>query len=113
MNYYNTTNLTGGELKSSIAKAKAQAVIILEFFKANPGKLYTPPEVQALCGLEGAPLTSVRRAITCLTNSLDLINTYETSPGKYGAPNFKWKLNTCKHKVKYQQLNILNTTGND
>lgn len=104
MTYYNTTLLKGTELAKAKAKAKGQSEIILDFFKANPGVAYSPPTVQKLCGLDNCPLTSVRRSISNLTKAGNLVNTYDTEPGLYGAANFLWKLK--EKKSEYTQLVI-------
>ena len=80
MTYFNTTNQTGKDLEKSEAKVMTQDEIIFGFFRAHAAGYYTPAEVQRMC-LPGAPLTSVRRGITNLTNDGDLIKTTYKKPG--------------------------------
>lgn len=95
MSYFNTNNLSGKELKSRNKKAETQDNIILNFFKGNPTKRFTPEEVLKET-LLNAPLTSIRRSITNLTNKGSLVKTDIKVNGSYGAPVHKWELKTPK-----------------
>ncbi len=92
MPYYNTTNLTGGNLSEAVGKAETQKDIILAFFTKHPDMEFTPFDVQKHANLSGAPVTSVRRAMTNLTDDGKLIKTNNVKKGLYGAMNFTWRL---------------------
>lgn len=107
-NFHNTIKLKGKSLAMANSSAKAQQDLIMEFFKSNPDKSFSPPAIQILVGLTDAPLTSVRRAISNLTKAGNLVNTYDTEVGPYGKPNFLWRLNTVKHPMDTKQLELFN-----
>lgn len=98
--YYNTNNEAGLMLSSSKGKAKNQQEVILEFFKRNPNQSYTPYEVLTFCFPKNphhesfeVPITSVRRAITNLTENGDLEKTGLMKQCVYGKMVHTWKLN--------------------
>jgi hypothetical protein len=94
MAYYNTTNLSGVDLKNSANSALKQEDRIHEFYKANANREITPFEVeQELYSHTTVPITSIRRAITNLTTDDKLIKTSNTKQGPYGKPSYCWKLN--------------------
>tara|TARA_R110000803_G_scaffold192272_1_gene255075 strand:- start:1408 stop:1683 length:276 start_codon:yes stop_codon:yes gene_type:complete len=90
MSYYNTTNLTGSELSKAISVAKSQAEKIKTLFRLTQKEL-TPFDVLAFFS-EQTPVTSIRRAMTNLTNDGYLVQTENTKVEKYGKINYKWKL---------------------
>ena len=94
--YFNTTNIQGEELRQCQIKAGTQNAVILAFFRANPGKSFTPFEVKygLKWHLNFPPITSIRRAISTLTELDYLIMTDELRAGEYGAVNHCWRLNT-------------------
>ena len=102
--YYNTTNLSGTELKESHVKAETQSEKILKFFLSNPGKAFTPVQVHNNMGFL---LTSVRRSLSDLTKSGDLIKTEEQRKEIFGAVNYKWKLNVERYP-QARQLEMFN-----
>jgi|TARA_R100001530_G_scaffold58440_3_gene42457 hypothetical protein len=96
MAYYNTNKETGESLKKSWEQARSQEEVILRFFEHYPYRSFTPFEVQEeiriLQGKEW-PITSVRRAMTDLTNDDRLIKVNSVmKAGKYGKPNHMWRL---------------------
>ena len=93
MDYFNTNKEAGGDLDKSISKANKQDLIIFEYFKSHPDEELTPFEVHNRTGLVGVPLTSIRRAMSNLTEDGKLIKTDSQKLGKYGKKNFCWKLN--------------------
>jgi len=96
MSYYNTTNLNGADLKKSRGRAESQTEKILRFFLANPDRAFTPAEIDR--AMDGYfLLTSIRRSMSDLTKSGDLIKTEEQGIGHFRAPNYKWTLNQTKH----------------
>jgi hypothetical protein len=100
--YYNTTNLNGSDLKKSTGRAESQTEKILRFFLANPWAYFTPLDIHRATGIL---LTSVRRSISDLTKSDDLVKTEKQCMEMYGAINYKWTLNKLKHK-QVKQLRI-------
>ncbi|MCP4568363.1 MAG: hypothetical protein GY841_12365 [FCB group bacterium] len=91
MTYYNTTAETGDRLKDSETKTGTQTDRILSYFKSRPTGLFSPADIQDRV-LPGAPLTSVRRAMTDLTADGLLRKTGRLVPGKFGKLNYCWKL---------------------
>lgn len=90
--YFNTTNLEGEKLTNAKRKASAQGEIIYSFFSVDgPGA--TPSQVMQIASNKGHnwPITSIRRAMTVLTDEGRLKKTLETRPGMYGAPEHVWK----------------------
>jgi len=93
--YYNTTNLNGADLKKSTGRAESQTEKILRFFLAHPDGTFTPNDIY--CHFKGYLLTSVRRSMSDLTKSGDLIKTDTQALGRFGSANYKWMLNQEKH----------------
>lgn len=92
--FYNTTNLQGEDLFSSHKRTNKQEVEILSVFKMSRQDL-TPFEVQETLMLRGFdyPITSIRRAITDLTEKGLLVKTKNKKMGAYGQKNYTWELN--------------------
>ena len=95
MSFYNTINLNGADLKKSTGRAESQTEKILRFFLAHPDRAFTPAEVYR--AMDGFLLTSVRRSMSDLTKSSDLIKTDSQALGQFGSANYKWMLNEVKH----------------
>ncbi len=91
--YFNTTNEEGKDLETSEKNALRQEDYIKEFFTRNVGKSFSPDEIhKAIIELHNAPLTSVRRAITNLTNDGVLEKTQLQKIGLYKKKTFTWTL---------------------
>jgi len=90
--FYNTTHITGDDLKIRRIKADAQSRLILAFFKMHPGELFTPFEVLKELNYDPMQITSVRRSITDLTQASLLVKTNTMKQGSLGAPNHCWRL---------------------
>jgi hypothetical protein len=88
--FYNTTQVLGDELKHCRANVMRQDDIVLAYFRQ--GGDHTPSEVWQSGILDNAPLTSVRRAITNLTDMGKLEKTTRQRRGIYGKPEFVWRL---------------------
>lgn len=90
--YVNTTRLTGDDLSAAIRKAADQNTAILAVYTAAQAPL-SPSEVWRRCTAAGKhwPLTSVRRAISTLTDAgaLTKLDTYRI--GEYGAREHEWR----------------------
>lgn len=89
MNHYNTTHETGVTRLHCQSVAERQEDTVLRFFKAHPGELFTPSEINQRV-LPGAEITSVRRAITDLT-PLHLVMTGVMRMGPRGRREHCWK----------------------
>ena len=91
--YHNTTDLQGQQLMNEIANSDKQEVKVLNFFMAHPGSSYAPHEIKGHV-LPSCPITSVRRAMTNLTNIKLLVKTSEKVIGEHGKPVYTWRLRT-------------------
>ena len=89
--YFNTNNERGEVLTQSVSRATKQEDVIMDFFRLRPGRRFSPEDVQAWC-LSTSPLTSVRRAITNLTDQGKLIKTNQMKKGMYGKNVHTWEL---------------------
>lgn len=90
--FFNTTRLTGDELKVRRDHAYKQENIILDYFKEHPEEEFTPFDISRnVVGIEVTPITSIRRAITNLTNRGLLIKTDTRRKGIYGHLNYCWQ----------------------
>ena len=89
--YYNTNQETGEELDNSRARATSQTQIIYNYFVNNPTEELTPFEIKAKTRMR-APITSIRRAITDLTNDGKLVKTTSLKQGNYGKKCHCWRL---------------------
>ena len=97
--FHNTTLLSGEVVRRARSTAQAQETAILRFFREHPDRWYTPNQIQQLV-LPDALLTSVRRAITNLTNDL-LIEKSRIADGiGNGAACHTWRL--AKKRSYYQ-----------
>lgn len=88
--YYNTTCQTGEQLEEYRRVAASQEDLMKAFFCQRPGQAFTPSQLTSV--LPGAPLTSVRRAITNLTRQGVLEKTTRQRPGAYQRPEHLWRL---------------------
>lgn len=100
MTFYNTTNLTGDNLKDSHERAKTQDEKIIEFFRRYPDVNYTPFEVQERLKMWQTPITSIRRSITNLTDTGLLEKTDIQRQGMYGKANYAWRLKLIKQQLE-------------
>jgi len=104
--FYNTISLEGEDLKEAAANGCKQAEVILDFFKANPDKECTPPEVHKALFGDNVPITSTRRAMSDLSKEFpgepdpELKKTDNQREGEYGKPNYCWKLRVANSPVK-------------
>lgn len=99
--FYNTISAPDNELTIYTAAAQCQNDKVLEFFKANKGKLFTPDEVHGAVFSDKVPLTSCRRSIFSLTDAGHLIKTDKMRMGRYGKPVHCW---TVKGEMKQSEL---------
>jgi len=87
--YHNTNHLHGAALHEADKAAKGQEANILAFFRARPGMYLTPEDASAALSAR-TPLTSVRRAISNLTDKGLLRKTTAMRKGKYGKAIHHW-----------------------
>ena len=98
--YHNTTESIQPELGKYQDKAKSQEERILRYMRKYPCSM-SPTEVLLSVFGNSVPITSVRRALTNLTNSGDAVKTDKQIKGPYGRPEFQWKL---ADKYKQQEM---------
>ena len=92
--YYNTNNETGDVLRSSIESSNKQEEVIMAIFNHYKKNL-SPDEIQGILvdNLETTyPITSIRRAMTNLTNDGKLKKTNIMRKGVWGKMTHTWKL---------------------
>jgi hypothetical protein len=110
MSYYNTTHSTGSQLAAYKGSAKAQETYILKIFQNNVGYAFTPSEIRSkfIAVVQAdIPITSIRRAITNLTNYGDLEKTSKQKTGPYGRPEYLWRLKTTQLSKSEQLIKRL------
>ena len=95
--YYNTTNETGISLKTNFEKADNQTWLTLAVFQTYPNDNLSANDVWAFLIdnesiNEQTPLTSIRRAITDLTNQDRLVKTDKKVLGSAGRKTYTWRL---------------------
>lgn len=90
--YFNTTSLSGPALTARKERIGGQNRKVLDYFRARPEGLYTPFNIQDNLFRSDVPITSIRRAMTTLTELGYLVKTDVKKPGRYGDDNFCWKL---------------------
>lgn len=90
--YFNTTHQTGSNVLRYRRSAQTQAHVILEYFEKYPGECFTPSEISDRLFFNRVPITSVRRAMTTLTDDNKLRKTSTQKDGPYGRPEYAWQL---------------------
>ncbi len=93
--FYNTTSLKGDELKDATAKAENQEDLILRLFKNKDDYTLSPSMIMKLTD-NVYPITSVRRAVTNLTNEGVLIKLNTQVSGMYGRAEHLWRWTNIK-----------------
>jgi len=101
--FYNTIDLTGQELEKAKAATLKQEELISAIYKKNSNKYISPSQIfdviETYYGLNW-PLTSIRRAITNLTDETALIKLPSMVYGIYGKPEHQWKFNSITVQAK-------------
>jgi hypothetical protein len=99
MAYYNTNNETSLTLQKSWNQANKQKKLIHHIFTSlwsdETGVYFAPHQIKDVLNErydENYPLTSVRRAITDLTNEGKLIKTKYRVMGNYGKKVYTWRV---------------------
>ena len=90
MAFYQTIDQVGSALKESNKKASKQEDLIFALFQKRNEPL-SPSMVLSQSGLN-CPITSIRRAMTCLTNSGKIVKTDRQVRGMYNKPEHLWEL---------------------
>ena len=90
MTYYNTNNEEGANLLRSRMNTQKQEDVIYLLFNGNDVHL-SPDMIKTLL-VQDYPITSIRRALTNLTDKGLLKKTNEMVMGKYGKKTHTWKL---------------------
>lgn len=90
--FHNTTNETGEQLKQRQIRAGSQNRKVLDFFKSHSYQNFTPFEVWKWLGINNQPITSIRRAMSDLTNMDYLVRTNIKRMGQWNEPCFAWQL---------------------
>jgi len=91
--FYNTIYLDNDQLTKANAEAMKQEEFITAIFKSNPNKPISPSQIHKVYGKDfskNVPLTSIRRAITNLTEKNILRKTGIMVDGIYGKPEHCW-----------------------
>lgn len=89
--YHDTGHLGKTASRLYESKAKAQETKVLDYFRANPGQMFTPEQI----GLElmpDSPRTSWGRCLSNLTRDGFLEKSDKWVMGSYGRPIRYWKL---------------------
>ena len=90
MTYYNTNNEEGQDLLRSRMNTQKQEDVIYLLFDDN--NVHLSPDMIKTLLIQDYPITSIRRALTNLTNKGLLKKTNEMVMGKYGKKTHTWKL---------------------
>jgi hypothetical protein len=101
--YFNSTNQNQKTVDAREKTNKNQNELVAQIFREHPKKM-TPFEVCELFEKyyqKTVPITSIRRAITRLTEACILSKLNSRKQGNYGRENYTWIINT--HQT---QLNI-------
>lgn len=93
VHFHNTTRLSGAELREAVLAAEKQDDAVLAIFRNARGPL-SPSDVWGQVQQAGKawPLTSIRRAITNLTDDGALARLDLQKPGIYGKPEHLWSV---------------------
>ena len=102
MTFFNTIGENQDELSSSISKCKTQEAKILKCFHYYETSL-SPSMVLKMTGLK-CPITSIRRAMTNLSNEGKLIKTNEKIKGLYDKLEHLWSLPVKPEVFKQNSL---------
>jgi hypothetical protein len=90
MAFYETINQTDSALKESKKKTRKQEDLIYSLFQKRKRPL-SPSMVLSQSGLN-CPITSIRRAMTDLTNLGKIVKTDRQIKGLYGKAEHLWEL---------------------
>jgi hypothetical protein len=97
--YFNTNAENGGALSVSKERAIRQQNRILSFFMSFPGQNFTPEEIHKALYGDNTPLTSVRRAITNLTQAGKLVKTDDMKVSSFGKKTHSWRCTSIRKEL--------------
>lgn len=90
MGYHQTQNyIAPAQVDQYSDQATRQEDLVLDYFQRNANIAFSPETIQRAV-LPGAPITSVRRAITNLTNA-DKLERVGSEGGSFGRPIGTWR----------------------
>lgn len=116
MSFHNTIGIASKTLKAAKDKTNAQEALIMAWFYKHPTAMPTPWQLHAELKKLGHDLliTSIRRALTDLSDSGQLVKSDVLFKGPKGMPNHAWKLKRLPktNKKKHQALNHKPSTKN-
>jgi hypothetical protein len=93
LDFFNTISIGGYELQESIKAVKKQNDRVLEIFKQTKEPMTPLQTHRVYCKIwPDCPVTSIRRAITTLTERGDLVKTSKQKDEQYGAKNYYWEV---------------------
>ena len=99
--WFNTTAASPVVADQERRNARTQEGRIEAFFRGLPdGKALAPSQVHGFVGGR-SPLTSIRRAITNLTERGVLERTDEKVTGPYGKAEYRWRLSVEQTEAEY------------
>jgi predicted component of type VI protein secretion system len=91
--YHVTTVLSAVEIDLFTQAASKQDEKVLAFFRANPHLSFSPSDVWRTAFTDTTPITSVRRAMSNLTEAGLLVKIENvTKTGLYGKPEHLWRV---------------------
>jgi len=100
MTYYNTTKLSGTALVECEKDCQTQEAVILNYFNRRQGETISPSEIFIhFADIAHWPITSIRRAITNLTEQGKIVKTNTQRQGLYGKPEHCWRLSEFKSEL--------------
>lgn len=109
--FHNTIDDIGDHLDRHNRRASTQERQVMTFFRSRPMQLFTPLEVLDALNMPERKITSIRRAITNLSDAkiygspTPLLKTEIKRMERYGVPNYTWRLNP--EFVKGIQLKLM------
>ena len=104
MAFYNTIHEVGDKLKESHKKARSQEDLIYSYLLIA-GKPLVPSQILKRLALN-CPITSIRRALTNLTNRGLLIKTDKFIIGSFGKREHLWKVKTSEDDIDPNQFSL-------
>ena len=103
MPFYETIDQVGSALTESNKKTRKQEDLIYSLFVKRNEPL-SPSMVLSQSGLN-CPITSIRRAMTDLTNSGHIVKTDRQVRGMYNKPEHLWELPDMKEPKQVSLFN--------
>ena len=106
MTFFNTIDENPDELAKSQAQALTQEQVIMKCFNQYEKPL-SPSMVLSISGLK-CPITSIRRAMTNLSDNGKLEKTKEFVMGNYGKKEHLWQLPKKPEEYKQSSFDLTN-----